>query len=74
MALGGIYADEMGLGKTLTMLSAILASSYLDSQISEPMVIDSGLQTVKTTLIVVTAHRTHRPVGHPKFDTKLTTE
>ncbi|KAF3002830.1 hypothetical protein E8E14_006810 [Neopestalotiopsis sp. 37M] len=57
LALGGIYADEMGLGKTLTMLSAILASSYLDSQVSEPMVIDSGLQTVKTTLIVVTAHQ-----------------
>ena len=67
-------ADEMGLGKTLTMLSAILASSHLDSQISEPMVIDSGLQTVKTTLIVVTAHRTQRLVEHPNVDTMLTTE
>ncbi|KAK9412710.1 hypothetical protein SUNI508_12410 [Seiridium unicorne] len=55
LALGGIYADEMGLGKTLTMLTAIVCSNHIDSQLYEPTLEDSGLQPLKATLVVVTS-------------------
>ncbi|KAK6077635.1 SNF2 superfamily RAD5 protein [Seiridium cupressi] len=55
LALGGIYADEMGLGKTLTMLTAIVCSNHIDSQLCEPTFEDSGLQPLKATLVVVTS-------------------